>query len=141
MAFRWNIFVGIPMNTRANWFIAVALVFLAIGGCSSDDEIAAAIRGNEKLPDGTPVPFLLYQNEPNPFNPTTTIRFDVATAQHLRLRVYTEDWQETAVLVDEVKLPGIYQIAFNAVNLPSGVYYYTMEGSDITQIRAMRLVK
>ncbi|MCU0452834.1 MAG: hypothetical protein MUE68_04190 [Bacteroidetes bacterium] len=129
------------MKALERWFLAPALLLLTLAGCSSDNEVVSAIRGNEELPEGAPVPFLLYQNEPNPFGPWTSIRFTAATTQHFRLRVYTEDWQEAAVLLDGVRQPGNYAISFDGSGFSAGVYYFTLEGGDVVQVRAMRLVR
>lgn len=128
---------------KTNFFrLCVSFALLAaLESCIGDDPVAVALRGDKRLNEGDPVPFLLYQNDPNPFNPSTQIRFEVPTTLHLQLRVYSEDWQEVAVLVNGVHLPGLYAVEFNALYLASGVYYYVMEGGGVTQIRAMRLVK
>lgn len=124
--------------------ILLSTTFLAIvmfNGCNSDDEFAVVLRGDEKLSQGTTVPFRLEQNYPNPFNPSTSIRWAVASTLHIRLRVLTEDWHEVATLVYGIISPGVYINNFDARDLASGVYYYVMEGGGFTEIRAMRLVK
>jgi hypothetical protein len=75
----------------------------------------------------------LEQNYPNPFNPTTTIRFTIAgvvalsgsegPASKVRLAVYDLLGREVAVLVDEPKATGMYDVKWDATGIPSGVYY------------------
>jgi photosystem II stability/assembly factor-like uncharacterized protein len=79
--------------------------------------------------DDTPVAaqFQLGQNYPNPFNPSTTIKYTVAGAGNVELKVYDIRGKEVAVLVNENKTPGEYQAAFNAENLSSGVYIYRLK--------------
>ncbi len=73
-----------------------------------------------------PEKFELHQNCPNPFNPSTTIRFDVRTAGNVSLKVYDVLGREVAVLADEYLRAGSYERVFEAGNLSSGVYFYTL---------------
>ncbi len=88
--------------------------------------------------------FILSQNYPNPFNPTTTIKYSIplldrlhATSQqmYVQLKVYDVLGNEVATLVNEEKHAGNYQVTFNASNLASGIYYYTLKfnGKSITK--------
>ena len=88
-----------------------------------------------------PPTFALDQNFPNPFNPSTAIRFEVPVATHVRLVAYDLLGREVAVLVDEKKAPGNYGIRFDASGLASGVYVYRLVGGDFVQTRKMTLVR
>ncbi|NWF88496.1 MAG: CotH kinase family protein [Ignavibacteriaceae bacterium] len=75
--------------------------------------------------------FTLNQNYPNPFNPSTTITFSVPSKfnverSNVNLNVYDILGNKVAVLVNEEKQPGNYTVEFNAVDLPSGVYFYQL---------------
>jgi len=70
--------------------------------------------------------FELFQNYPNPFNQTTTIKFSTTKPQKVKLSVYSLLGEEVKVLVDEYKSPGIHSVIFNANELVSGVYIYTL---------------
>lgn len=70
--------------------------------------------------------FSLSQNFPNPFNPATVIRFDIPERSYIRLVIYDLLGSEIANLVDEEKNEGIYNELFDATNLPSGVYVYSL---------------
>ncbi len=92
--------------------------------------------------------FELYQNYPNPFNPTTIIKYSlpvVAThespLQNLTLKVYDILGKEITTLINETKQPGIYEVSFNAVIYPSGVYYYQLRYGKYLQTKKMILVK
>ncbi|MBA7621062.1 hypothetical protein ES703_28419 [subsurface metagenome] len=68
-------------------------------------------------------------NYPNPFNPSTIVRFDIAEADHVTLRIYNLLGQEVATLHDVFTVPGRYQVVWNATNaagqrVPSGIYFY-----------------
>jgi len=87
-----------------------------------------------------PTEFALFQNYPNPFNPATTINYHIPKTSHVSLKVYDILGKEVAVLVNEVKLPGKYQINFDSnsiskIKLASGVYIYRMiaEGFSFTK--------
>ncbi len=68
----------------------------------------------------------VYQNVPNPFSYTTTIRYQVAEKAQVKIVVYNANGTPIAVLANEVKDPGLYQVRWNAGNIPSGNYFYTV---------------
>ena len=90
---------------------------------------------------GVPTRYTLSQNYPNPFNPLTTIRYDVPQASRVRLTLYDVLGRLVAVLADEQKAPGSYTVLFDARDLPSGPYFYTMTGDGFTQTRTLILLK
>jgi len=85
--------------------------------------------------------FELEQNYPNPFNPSTNIRFTIPEKEHVTLKVFDVLGREITTLVNEVKEAGTYNIKFNAQNLPSGVYLYTLAAGKYTATKKMMLVK
>jgi len=88
-----------------------------------------------------PTDFQLYQNYPNPFNPSTEIRYDLPEASHVSLRVDNVLGQEVAVLVDEEKAAGVYQVQFNASKLTSGVYFYKLQADQFVQTKKLLLLR
>jgi len=90
---------------------------------------------------GLPVGYQLEQNYPNPFNPTTVINFTIPKAGNVTLKVYNALGQEVATLVNEYKNASNYQVSFDASNLSSGIYFYTLTTDNFTQSRKMMLVK
>ncbi len=88
-----------------------------------------------------PQNFSLSQNYPNPFNPTTVIRYQVSGMSHVTLGVYDVLGQEVAMLVNEEKFPGSYEVNFNASNLSSGVYFYTLRAGNFVETKKMLLIK
>jgi hypothetical protein len=87
--------------------------------------------------------FTLEQNYPNPFNPSTTIKYSIPEQTRVTIRVMNLLGQEVhAPLVDEVEVPGTYQIDFtDADNLPSGTYIYRMDAGTFTASKRMVLLK
>jgi hypothetical protein len=81
------------------------------------------------------------QNYPNPFNPSTTIEFRIQSSQFVTLKVYDLLGREVAVLVDEQKAPGNYEITFDASRLASGVYMYRLTAGQYVESRKMVLIR
>lgn len=91
--------------------------------------------------EAKPAGYALHQNHPNPFNPTTTIRFSVGTYGHTSLRVYDLLGREVATLVDELKQPGTFHAQFDAQGLSSGVYFYRLTAGTFSASRKMLITK
>ncbi|MCW8818106.1 MAG: T9SS type A sorting domain-containing protein, partial [Ignavibacteriaceae bacterium] len=108
----------------------------------SDDVFTIDILSSleEKLP-GIPSEFGLTQNYPNPFNPVTFIKYEVPKTSPVLIKIYDITGREVAVLVNEVREPGIYQVSFDSKNLASGVYFYKMVAGDFTSVKKMNLLK
>jgi spore germination protein YaaH len=93
---------------------------------------------------GYPEAYSLLQNFPNPFNPVTTIQFAIPDGmqnEHVQLKLYDALGREVAVLVDEVRSPGIYSVQFNGSSLASGVYFYTLRSGNFSATKKLMLVK
>ncbi|MBK9097016.1 MAG: M28 family peptidase [bacterium] len=85
--------------------------------------------------------YSLEQNYPNPFNPTTDIEFQIPEAGQTTLKVFDLLGKEVAVLINEQKTSGKYKVAFDASNLPSGVYFYTLQAGNFVSTKKMVLLK
>lgn len=88
-----------------------------------------------------PKEFSLGQNFPNPFNPSTSIQYNVKEASQVTLKVYDMIGNEVAILVNEVKPAGSYTVSFDASQLSSGVYLYKMTAGNFVQTRKLVLMK
>jgi hypothetical protein len=88
-----------------------------------------------------PTSFALRQNYPNPFNPSTVIQYDLPKAAYVRLSVYNLIGQEVAALVDDQQQAGAYEVRFNALNLPSGTYFYRIQAGDYVDVKKMTFVR
>ncbi|MBI2427803.1 MAG: endonuclease [Ignavibacteriales bacterium] len=95
-----------------------------------------------------PASFILHQNFPNPFNPTTEIRFQIPEVKGQRsevsqviLKVYDVLGRETATLVDKVIEAGEYSVSFNSLSLPSGIYFYRLTAGGNSIVKKMILQK
>ena len=88
-----------------------------------------------------PTEFVLEQNYPNLFNPSTTIRFAIPSQQMVKLTIFNVLGQQVATLVNEKLTPGEYSFSFDASNLVSGMYFYRIEAGSFQEIRRMMLLK
>jgi hypothetical protein len=93
----------------------------------------------------TPRMFALFQNYPNPFNPTTAISYQLSSVSVVTLGVYDMLGREVASLVHGVQAAGMQTVRWNAVDLPSGVYYYRLlarpvAGEQIPFIESRKMV-
>ena len=92
-----------------------------------------------------PEDFALNQNYPNPFNPTTRIRYHVKNAGFVTLKVFNVLGNQVALLVNQEKPAGTYEVQFNAeadgLSLPSGVYFYRLTIGDFVATKKMILAK
>jgi hypothetical protein len=90
---------------------------------------------------GLPKEFALTQNFPNPFNPTTRIIYQLAATSEVRLILYDLLGRHVAVLANEKKDAGRYEVELNASRLASGVYLYRMSAGSFVQTRKMIVLK
>ena len=89
-------------------------------------EDTAAITSVEKIASAIPSQNYLYDNYPNPFNPTTKIGYEIASNGFVTLKIYDILGKEIVTLVNEEKPAGKYEVLFNASELPTGVYIYSI---------------
>ncbi len=102
-----------------------------------------------EVPEGLPTRFRLDHNYPNPFNPSTTIRYALPVDAHVAIRVYDVIGREVAILVNEEQRAGYHQTVFDSGGLASGVYHYRLEAKPgegsvagrFVQTRSMTLIK
>lgn len=92
-------------------------------------------------PLDSPLAYRLDGNYPNPFNPTTTIQFELADAGQARLAVYDVIGRQVAVLVNQTMSAGTHSVQFNAVSFSSGTYILRLEAGGQTFTSKMLLVK
>jgi hypothetical protein len=97
--------------------------------------------GIKNISGNVPGVFSLGQNYPNPFNPKTQFTINIAKSGLVTVKVFDIIGREIAVLVNEELQPGIYNVDWNAINSPSGVYFYKIEANGFTDTKKMMLVK
>ncbi len=97
--------------------------------------------GISQISSTVPENFVLYTNYPNPFNPKTIIKFDIAKSSLVTLKIYNLLGEEVSTLVNKNLNAGTYTADFDASSLSSGVYFYRLETEGFTNTRRMMLVK
>ncbi|MCW9097644.1 MAG: YCF48-related protein [Ignavibacteriaceae bacterium] len=95
----------------------------------------------EQQPDEIPINYSVSQNFPNPFNPTTKIKFSIPQSSNIVIKVFDILGSEIETLVNEEKSAGIYEITWYAENLPSGVYFYQLKAGKFISTKKMVLMK
>lgn len=105
------------------------------------DDLQITSGTTDILDHASPHQFLLHQNLPNPFNPTTTIKFFIPENAHTSLTIYNTLGQRVETLVDEVLTPGEHAYVWTAKHSPSGVYYYRLISKDNVKTRKLLLLK
>jgi|WetSurMetagenome_2_1015567.scaffolds.fasta_scaffold01760_8 hypothetical protein len=88
-----------------------------------------------------PASYSLFQNYPNPFNPSTTIRYEIPKNGLVKLVVYDVLGRSVETLVNEKQSAGIYEINFDASQIPSGIYFYKLTVDNFSDIKRMVLLK
>ncbi len=100
-----------------------------------------SLIGIQNLSTEIPAEYKLYQNFPNPFNPSTTINFDLIKAGVVRIVLYDVLGKEVKTIVNEYTEPGRFKAVFNADNLASGLYFYKITSNDFTDVKKMLIIK
>ena len=132
--------------------VACALIPLCVvrGTIHGDRIFATSVDdGCTETEELVPTSHCLFQNSPNPFNPITDIRYQIADNGyrfHITLKIYNVLGQEMRALVDEIKKPGIYIITWdgkdwNGKDLSSGFYFCRLEVNEFTATKCMLMLK
>ena len=100
-----------------------------------------ASANNSTNDNGLPKEFALFDNYPNPFNPTTTIEYAIPKASFVVLKIYDIIGEEVASLVNEQKPGGNYSVKFDASNLSSGIYFYRITSGNFMATKKLILLK
>ncbi len=113
------------------------IIWTSVIGYTTNNGGLTNIEQTEMIPDE----FKLYNNYPNPFNPVTILRYDVASPVRAKLVIYDVLGNIVSVLVDEFRLPGSYEHKFDAKNLSSRVYYYKLTAGNFSDTKSMLIIK
>ncbi len=95
----------------------------------------------------TPNEYSLYQNYPNPFNPSTTIKFALPSTSNVKVEIFNMLGESVGILSDGIKEAGYHNVTWNAPNVASGIYFYSiqaksLEGTkDFSSVKKMLMVK
>jgi hypothetical protein len=115
---------------------AETLLYGASSGTSEGNTVPT-----KNVVEETPKEFVLSANYPNPFNPTTTISYQLPKDGLVCIKIYDALGREVSTLVNESKTKGTYTVSFNAASLPSGLYLYSMKSGNFSSTKKMMLLK
>ena len=110
-------------------------------GVYFDNESWPPVGIEDDLLSQNPTEFNLFQNYPNPFNPSTKIKFSVPDESFVNIKVFNSIGEQIANLLNEELGRGTYEANFNAINLPSGIYFYRLQAGNFVETKKMILMK
>ncbi len=88
-----------------------------------------------------PKEYSLLNNYPNPFNPSTIIRYAVPKSSPVQIKVFDVIGNEIVTIIDEEKPAGTYEVEFDGTGLPSGIYFYQLKAGSFVKTKKMILIK
>jgi len=101
----------------------------------------SAIEDNNSFNHRVVSDFILEQNYPNPFNPSTTIKYSLSQSENVRIEIFNTLGQKIQTLLNKQMPTGHHEIEFNATNIPSGVYLYSIRAGDFYDVKKMILLR
>lgn len=130
---------SVVQDSITQWFAPADFDSLATSpaGCIRLDFLTG-LAGNE---NEMPTVFKLYNNYPNPFNPITSIKYDIPQYTFVKMSVYDILGKLVTNLVNKEMTPGRYEAVWDATNYASGTYIYKLETKNFTDVKKMILVK
>lgn len=131
---------GFPPGNNIQFLLYMWSIQVKIGGVWYSI-LPFAMTGLTPVSGEVPEKFSLSQNFPNPFNPKTTIRFDIPKAGNVKLVVYDITGREVSMIVNEHLNAGKYEVKFDGSNLSSGTYFYRFETEEGITTKKMMLIK
>ncbi len=108
---------------------------------NASDSVKGTLSKEVGVADAAPSAFTVAQNSPNPFNPTTTITFNLAKAGKTTVEVYNVAGQKVSTLVNGTMSAGSHSVVWNAAKFSAGVYFYTVKSGSFSKTMKMTLLK
>ena len=136
--------VDIPLTTFPNVDLTDVFQFKVEGNGTiywDNFYFYSNLVGIDDRSETLPMGFTLEQNFPNPFNPSTTIRFSMKHADHVVLKMFNIAGQEVFTLLDGKSSSGNHAVQFNANDLGSGTYFYSLTVGKQSSVKKMVLIK
>lgn len=121
----------------------IKMLSKTLGYVAADEVVLkyGAITDVSMPPHKIPPGYRLKDNYPNPFNPSTTIGYELPERTRVELKVYDVLGKEIAILVSEEQGAGVYSKEFDARGLPSGIYFYEITTKNFERVKQMMLLK
>jgi hypothetical protein len=131
---RYDLYGGGVNGSMHNYLVGCVINNIVYGD-------TAFITGIKIVSSKIPETFSLSQNFPNPFNPKSNIKFQIAKSCEVKLVVFDALGREITTLVNEQLQPGTYEVEWNGSKYPSGVYFYKLITSGYSETKKMVLIK
>ncbi len=128
------------LNTTYYWKVRSRDSF-GYGIYSSVWNFKVRVTGVQTISDVIPTEYKLFTNYPNPFNPTTKIKFDLPNSSIVRINVFDITGRMINEILNMNLNAGSYETEFNGANLSSGIYYYRIEAGNFVETKKMILIK
>lgn len=139
-------------NSGSAYFVHMIYEDDTIPGNAFDSSLAkmmharitiSGVIGIQNSNNNIPERFHLYQNYPNPCNPSTKIKFDIPnlSSSNTTITIYNILGKKFEALINEILKPGTYEIDWDASEYPSGIYYYRLTAGNYTETKKMVLLK
>ncbi|MBP9095840.1 MAG: T9SS type A sorting domain-containing protein [Ignavibacteria bacterium] len=116
-------------------------LYVSIGNAGLIKRPVASLIGVNQISSEIPKNYMLHQNFPNPFNPSTKISYDIIKGGNVSLNVFDINGKEIAKIVNRYQSPGKYETDFDGRNLSSGIYFYRIIVNGFSDTKRMILVK
>lgn len=130
------------LNVASTYFWRVRGVNIyGNGPWSTVWNFSTLLTGVQQLGSEIPKEYKLYDNYPNPFNPVTTIKFDIQKQGLTKIIIYNILGKEVSMHLNKNLNAGTYQIIWDANSYPSGVYYYSINVNEFNKVNRMILLK
>jgi predicted GH43/DUF377 family glycosyl hydrolase len=126
-------------NTYHMWYSGGGFFTWRIGYATAPDSNSTGIY--DDFSSKSPGKFMLMQNHPNPFNPTTAIEFTLPKTEFVELKIFNIIGKEVAIMVSNKLNQGNHTYQFEGKNLASGVYYYRIEAGEFQDVKKMILLR
>jgi hypothetical protein len=136
-----NFITSIAIDGSGNKWMATGSFWSGNGLAVYNEGGVVSVEEYQTIRVIVPNDYLLSQNYPNPFNPSTTIKYSVPELSFVTIKIYDVLGSEVAILVNEEKPIGTYEINWNAENLSSGVYFYQLKAGSFVDTKKMILLK
>jgi len=137
-------YVFAPGVGIVQWYGPFIGTYVLIGAIINGKVISSVTQFSTKVPSG----FSLEQNYPNPYNPTTTLKYSLPASSRIKLNIYNLLGQLVQTIVDGMESAGYKSVEWNANNLASGIYFYRLSATStsdpsksFTQVKKMLLIK
>jgi|ERR1035437_989466 hypothetical protein len=136
-----NMRINFGEGKTYRWTISINNEFFTTASPDTFKFTTQIITGINEKRNEIPTAYMLNQNFPNPFNPSTTINYSLPKAGNVKLTVYNSLGSKVATLVNEYKSLGNYSVQFYGSNLASGIYLYRLESGNYSATKKFIMLK